>query len=84
MENPDTQATLDTQDTGRRQAKQITQHRKEKKMRKTDTTKYRGLTQVLMKGKQFVPLIRRPACYSYSPGVFDTTTPKTNTHKKHK
>ena len=79
MENPDTQATLDTQDTGRRQAKQITQHRKEKKMRKTDTTKYRGLTQVLMKGKQFVPLKRRPACYSYSPGVSDTTTPKTNT-----
>ena len=56
---------------------------KRKKMRNTDTTKYRGLTQVLMKGKQFMPLIRRPACYSYSPDVFDTTIPK-QTHKKHK
>ena len=38
------------QETGRRQTKQIKQHRKEKKMRNTDTSKYRGLTQVLMKG----------------------------------
>jgi Pyruvate/2-oxoacid:ferredoxin oxidoreductase delta subunit len=54
--------------------KQTTQ--KTKKMRKTDTTKYRVLTPVLMKGKQFMPLIRRPACYLYSPDVFDTTLPK--------
>jgi hypothetical protein len=28
MDNPETLVTLDTQDTGRRTAKQITQHRK--------------------------------------------------------
>jgi hypothetical protein len=55
---------------------------KRKKMRNTDTTKYRGLTQVLMKGRQFMPRIRRPACYSYSPDVFDTTMPK-QTKTKH-
>ena len=49
---------------------------KTKKMRNTDTIKYRGLTHVLMKGKQSMPRIRRPACYSYSPDVFDTTIPK--------
>ena len=83
MENPETLATMGTQDTGRRQTKQITQHRKEKEMRNTDTTKYRGLTHVLMKGKQFMPRIRRPAWYSYSPDVFDTTMPK-QTNTKHK
>ena len=45
-------------------------------MRNTDPTKYRGLTQVLVKCKQFMPRIRRPACYSYSPDVFDITMPK--------
>jgi hypothetical protein len=32
-----------------------------KKMRNTGLTKYRGLTQVLVKCKQFMPRIRRPA-----------------------
>jgi Pyruvate/2-oxoacid:ferredoxin oxidoreductase delta subunit len=54
--------------------KQTTQ--KTKKMRNTDTTKYQVLTPVLMKSKQFMPLIGRPACYLYSPDVFDTTLPK--------
>ena len=54
--------------------KQTTQ--KTKKMRNTDTTKYRVLTPVLMKRKQFMPLIRRPAGYLYSSDVFDTTIPK--------
>ena len=56
---------------------------KRKMMRNTDTTKYRGLTQVLMKGKQFMPRLRRPACYSYSSDIFDTTMLK-QTKTKHK
>ena len=58
---------------------------KRKMMRNTDTTKYRGLTQVLMKGKQFMPRIRHtcPVCYPYSSDVFDTTIPK-QTKTKHK
>ena len=83
MQNPETLATLGTQDTGRRQTKQITQTQEIKKMRNTDTTKYRGLTDVLAKCKQVMPLIRRPPCYSYSPDVFDTTMPK-QTKTKHK
>ena len=99
MQNSETLATLGTQDTGRRQSRDTgnigyTRHRTKtnkannttqetKKMRNTDTTKYRGLTQVLMKGKQFMPLIRRPACYLYSTDVFDTTIPK-QTKTKHK
>jgi hypothetical protein len=45
-------------------------------MRNTDTTKYRGFTLVLVKSKQFMPLLRRPACYSYKTDVFDITMPK--------
>ena len=55
---------------------------KTKKMRNTDTTKYRGLTQVLVKCKQIMPLIRRPACYLYSPDVFDITMPPPPPKKK--
>ena len=83
MQNPETLTTLGTQDTRRRQAKQITQTQEIKKMRNTDTTKYQGLTQVLTKGKQFMPRIRRPAFYSYSSDVFYTTIPK-QTKTKHK
>jgi hypothetical protein len=72
MQNSETLATLGTQDTERRQTKQNKQHRKLKR----DTTKYQVLTPVLMTGKQFMPLIRRPACYLYSPDVFDTTIHK--------
>jgi hypothetical protein len=35
MEYPETLATISTQDTGRRQAKQKTQHRKLKRLAKT-------------------------------------------------
>lgn len=30
----------------------------------------------LKRGKQFLPLIRHPSCYSYSPYLLDTTIPK--------
>ena len=53
---------------------------KTKKMRNTDTSKYRLLIPVLMNGKQFMPLIRCPACYLYSPDVFDTTIRKQTQH----
>ena len=55
-------ATLDTQDTGRIQTKQKSQHRK---LKTRDLTKCRGSPQVLAKGKQFLLLIRHPPCYSY-------------------
>ena len=42
-----------------------TQHRKLKKMSNTDPTKFRGRSHVLLKEKQFVPLIGPPPCYSY-------------------
>ena len=49
---------------------------KTKKMSNTDPTKYRGCTQVLANGKQFLPLRRHPSCYSYSQDVFDITISK--------
>jgi hypothetical protein len=39
MDNPETLTTPVTQDTGRRQTKQKTKHRKLKKMSNTDPTK---------------------------------------------
>jgi hypothetical protein len=45
--------TLGTQDRGRRQTKQKT-----KKMSNTEPSKIQGRTRVLLKGKQFLPLIR--------------------------
>jgi len=53
---------MDTQDTGRIQTKQKSQHRK---LKRRDLTKCRGSPQVLAKGKQFLLLIRHPPCYSY-------------------
>jgi len=59
MDNPETLATLSTQDTWRRQ-----QQKKEKKKR--NLIKNRASTQVLTKGKQFQLVIGHPSCYSYS------------------
>jgi len=62
MDNPETIATLDTQDTWRRTNKtENTTH----KTKMPDHTKNRGWTHVLAKGKQFLFLIRHPPCYSY-------------------
>ena len=41
--------------------------------------KHGGWAQALVKGKQFLPLIRHPPCSSYSQYVLDTTM-----HNKHK
>jgi len=59
MDNPETLATLGTQDKGRRQTKHNTTQ-KTNKMSNMDPPK----TQVLTKGKQFPPLLRLPTCYS--------------------
>ena len=76
MGNPEKLATLGTQDTGRRQTKQKTQHRKLQKMSNTNTTKNRKRTQASAKGRQFFLLIRQSPCYSYSQYVLDTTLRK--------
>ena len=71
MDNPETVTTLNTQDTERRQAKQNAQQTE--KISNMDLTKNRWWTQELAKGKNAVPLIRHPPCYSYRQGVLDTT-----------
>ena len=61
MDNPETLATLGSQDTGQRQTKQKNTTQKTKKMSNTDTTKTSGepmIMDVLAKAKQFMPLIR--------------------------
>jgi len=45
-------------------------------MNTTHHTKHRWWTWVLAKGKQFLPLVRHPPCFSFSPDVFDTTLRK--------
>jgi hypothetical protein len=42
----------------------------------TDPTKKRWWTQVFVKGKQFLSLLRHTSCYSYNQEVFDTTMRK--------
>jgi len=66
MDNPETFATLGTQDTERRQTKHKNRKQKTKKMSKTDLTKNRGGTQALAKGKQFLHLTRHIPCNPYS------------------
>ena len=44
-----------------------------KKMSNTDPTNTREWTQMPAKDKQFLPLIRRQPCYSYSQYMLDTT-----------
>ena len=85
MKNGKSRDTVNIGYTGHRRKTNKTNNttQKRKMLRNADTTKYRGLTQVLMKGKQFMPRIRRPVCYPYSSVVFDTTIPK-QTKTKHK
>jgi len=66
MNNPETLARLGKQNTGKTKKNKKTQHRKLKRQVTTDPTKQQGWTQVLVKGKQFLPLIRHLSCYSYS------------------
>jgi hypothetical protein len=62
MDNPETLVTLGTQDTGQRQNKTS---QKTKKIRNTDRTKTGGEHRcVIPNGKQFMPLVRHPQCYS--------------------
>jgi len=67
MDNPETLATLYTQDTGRRQCKKTlySATQKIKQMNNTDPIKKWWCTQVLTKGKMFLLLITHPSCYSY-------------------
>ena len=41
-------------------------------MSNTDLNKNPGCTHVLAKGKQFLPRITHPPCYSYSQDMLDT------------
>jgi len=45
---------------------------KTKLMSNIKPTKYRDWTQIVAKGKQFLPIIRHPQCYSYSQDVLYT------------
>ena len=73
MDNPGTLEHL-AQDAGRRQT-QKTQHRKLKRSTQTPP-KTGGRTQVLPKGKQFLPHIKYPPFYLYVQDVLDTTMRK--------
>jgi hypothetical protein len=73
-DNPEKQATLGTQDNRQRQTKQNKNTtRTTTEMSNPDPTKTLGSTQVLTKGKQFLPLTRNPPCYAYSQYVLDIT-----------
>ena len=65
MDNPETLATLCPHDTVRRQTKQNTTQ-KTKKMSNTYSTKNRGWTQVLTRGRQFLLLIRHTSFASFN------------------
>ena len=79
MNNPETLATLDKQDTGRRLTKH-NKHRTTQKYKRMSTRPPpktgRGWTKVIGKVKYFMSFIRHPQCYSYSQDVFDTTIGK--------
>jgi hypothetical protein len=64
MDNPETLATLSTQDTWRRRTKQKNSTHKVKQINNTNPNKNHGWTKVLVKGKQFLYLIKHEPCYS--------------------
>jgi hypothetical protein len=88
MDNPETQATMDTRHRTKKSntIKHNTINTKqswvirtlsppkknEKKTSKNNNTK-RRLRQVLTKSKKFLLLIRHPLCYSYGQDFFDIT-----------
>ena len=74
MYNPETLATLDTQDTGQGKTKTENTAQKTKKMSNTDPTKYRGLTHVLAKDKQFLLLLKLDMFVGYDFYYSDTWT----------
>jgi len=61
MDNPEKLATLGTLDIGQRQAKH---KRNTESQKKKNLTENRRWTQDPAKGKQFLPLVRHPLCYS--------------------
>jgi len=65
MDNHEKLATLGTQDTGRWQTTQITQHRKLKRWATRTPPTNLGWTKVT-KGKPFLLLIGHTPCYSYA------------------
>ena len=74
--NPEKQETLGTQETGRRQTTQKTQHRK-LNTRAKRTLPNPGVNTGVREGyAQFLPLIRHQPCYSYSQYVLDATMRK--------
>jgi len=70
MYNPETLATLCTQDRGH------TKTQNTKQISNTDSTTKPELTQMLTKSTKFLALIRHPPCYPYSQDVVDTTLRK--------
>jgi len=74
MDNPETLGTLGKHDTGQRQTKQKTQHRKLKRWR-TPTPPENGVNSVA-KGKESLPLIKHLPCNSYSQYALDSTMRK--------
>ena len=75
MDNLETLATLGKHDTGQRQTKQKKTTQKTKKMKNIDPTKKQGVNSVV-KGKEFMPLIKHLSCYSYSQYALDITMRK--------
>ena len=76
MDNPETLATLGTQDIGRQQQQKNNKKnhttQKTKKMSNTDPTNS-VVNPGSLRVKQFLPLIRHPPCHSCSQDVLDTT-----------
>jgi len=80
IESPETLVTLGAQDTRRRQTKQKTQLRKVKRWatRSSPPLFSPQKTRVFANGKQYLPLIRHPPCYSYRQGELDIYASKDN------
>jgi len=74
MDNPETLATLGTQDAGRRQTLHKNKTQKIKKMSNTNHTG--GEPRFSGRVKLFMPRTRHTSCYSYSQYVLNTTIHK--------